>query len=147
MCVKFRTFWKKWWEFYPNYCRNYCFGKRLLLKGLDGLVSGHHSVINVLTGSKHRWKYQGTTIILFTHEFQVNWVGKSLIFSDLISSDCSLTHWLPMTSIHSAICRIFCNNFKRYYLKNGRIFLDFWLHFWNVHEIQNILEKSRSVLP
>ena len=51
-----------------------------------------------------------------------------------------------MTSIHSAICRIFCNKFKRYYLKNGRLFLDFLLHFWNVNEIHNILKKSMSVL-
>ena len=51
-----------------------------------------------------------------------------------------------MTSIHSAICRIFCNNFKRYYLKNGRFFQDFLLHFWNVHEICNILKKTMSVL-
>ena len=46
-----------------------------------------------------------------------------------------------MTSIHSAICRIFCNYFKRYYLKNGRLFLDFLLKFWNVREIYNILGK------
>ena len=49
-----------------------------------------------------------------------------------------------MTSIPAAICRIFCNNFKRYYLKNGRLFLDFLLHFWNVHEIQNILKKKNE---
>ena len=51
-----------------------------------------------------------------------------------------------MTSIPAAICRNFCNNFKRYYLKNGRLFLDFLFHFWNVHEIQNILKKRMSVL-
>ena len=51
-----------------------------------------------------------------------------------------------MTSIHSAICRIFCNNFKRYYLKNGRLFLDFLLKFWNVHKIYNILKKRIRVL-
>ena len=146
MCIKFRTFPKKGWMSSPKYFRNYCFLKSLLLKRLESLASEHHSVINVLTGSKHRWKEQGTTIILFPHEFQVNWVGKSLIYSDLKSSDCSLSHWLPMTNIHSAICRIFCNNFKRDYLKNARLFLDFLLHFWNVHEIQNILKKRMSVL-
>ena len=51
-----------------------------------------------------------------------------------------------MTSIHSAICRIFCNNFKRYYLKNGRLFLDFLLKFWNVREIYKILKKRMRVL-
>ena len=51
-----------------------------------------------------------------------------------------------MTSIHSAICRIFRNTFKRYYLKNGRLFLDFLLKFWNVREIYNILKKRMRVL-
>ena len=51
-----------------------------------------------------------------------------------------------MTSIPAAIWRIFSNNFKRYYLKNGRHFLDFLLHFLNVHEIYNILKKRMSVV-
>ena len=51
-----------------------------------------------------------------------------------------------MTRIPAAKCRISCNNFKHYYLKNGRLFLDFLLHFWNVHEIYNILKKRMSVL-
>ena len=55
---------------------NYCFRKRWLVKRLERLASEHHSVINVLTGSKHRRKYQGITIFLFSHEFQLNWVEK-----------------------------------------------------------------------
>ena len=51
-----------------------------------------------------------------------------------------------MTSIHSAIWGIFGNNFKRYYMKNGRLFLDFLLKFWNVREIYNILKKRMRVL-
>ena len=57
-----------------------------------------------------------------------------------------LTHWLPITSIPAAICRYLCDNFKRFYLKNGRLFLDFLLHFWYVHKIWNILRKTMSVL-
>ena len=52
------------------------FRKRYLLKRLKGLASAHHSVINVLTGSKHCWNQHGTTILIFFHEFEVNWVGK-----------------------------------------------------------------------
>ena len=40
---------------YANYYRNYCIRKRYLLKRLKGLGSEHHSLINVLTGSKHCW--------------------------------------------------------------------------------------------
>ena len=65
MCMKFRTFWKKRRVSYPNYYRNYCIRKRCLLKRLKGLSSAHHSVINVLTGSKHCWSLHGTTIFLF----------------------------------------------------------------------------------
>ena len=52
--------------------------KRWLLKGLKGLASEDHAVINVLTGSKHCWNQHGTTIILFFHAFGIYWVGKSL---------------------------------------------------------------------
>ena len=40
-----------------------------------------------------------------------------------------------MTSIPVAICGIYGNNFKRHDLENKIFFLDFVLHFWNVHEI------------
>ena len=51
-----------------------------------------------------------------------------------------------MTSILAAICRISRNNFKRHHLKNKSFFLDFWLDFWNVHEIKSIFEKKMSIL-
>ena len=44
------------------------------------------------------------------------------------------------------MCTISRNKFKRTYLKNKRLFLDFLLHFWYVHEIQNILDKKKSTL-
>ena len=44
------------------------------------------------------------------------------------------------------MCTISRNKFKRHYLKNKKHFLDFLLNFWNVHEIQNILEKKMSIL-
>ena len=44
------------------------------------------------------------------------------------------------------MCTISRNKFKHHYLKNKRPFLDFFLHFWNVHEIYNILEKKKSIL-
>ena len=34
------------------------------------------------------------------------------------------------------------NKFKRTYIENKRLFLDFLLHFSNVHEIYNILKKK-----
>ena len=47
-----------------------------------------------------------------------------------------------MKSILAATCRISRNNFKRHSLKNKRFFLNFLLHFWNVHEISSIFKKK-----
>ena len=44
------------------------------------------------------------------------------------------------------MCTISRNNFKRHYLKNKRLFVDFLLLFWNVDEIYNILKKKMSIL-
>ena len=51
-----------------------------------------------------------------------------------------------MTSIPLTICRFSGNNFKRFYLKKKRKFVDFLLLFKNVHEIYNILEEKKSIL-
>ena len=50
-----------------------------------------------------------------------------------------------MTSIPVTISRLSDNKFERLYLKKERLFVDFLLHFRNVHEIQNILKK-KSIL-
>ena len=44
------------------------------------------------------------------------------------------------------MCRISGNKFKRHYLKNKTVFVDFLFYFWNVHEIYNILKKKMSIL-
>ena len=59
--------------------------ERRLLKRLKGLASEHHSLMKVLTGSKHCWNQHGTTITLFSSQFEVNWVAKSYIQSDMKS--------------------------------------------------------------
>ena len=51
-----------------------------------------------------------------------------------------------MTSIPVDICRFCDNNFKRLYLKKGMAFFRFFIAFWNVHEIKNILKKKKSIL-
>ena len=51
-----------------------------------------------------------------------------------------------MTRIPVARCRIYQNNFKRHYLRNKRLFLDFLLHFWNLHETSSIFKKKMSIL-
>ena len=50
-----------------------------------------------------------------------------------------------MTSIPVAIYWFSGNKFKGFYPKKERPFVDFFLHFWNVHEIENILKKKKSI--
>ena len=146
MCMKSTTFWKTRSVSQFNYCRYYCIRKRCLVKRLKGLASADHLVINVLIGSKHCWSHHGTTIFLFFHNFHINWIGKSLPLSHLKCSECLLTRWLPMTSIPVAICRFSDKNFKRLYLKKERLFVNFWLCFWIVDEICNVLKTKKSIL-
>ena len=49
-----------------------------------------------------------------------------------------------MTSIPVAICRFCYNNFKGLSLRKERLYENFLLHFWNVHEILNILKKKEE---
>ena len=56
MCIKFRTFGKKDEFNSLIICEIIVSERMLLLKRLERLASENHSVINVLTGSKHRWK-------------------------------------------------------------------------------------------
>ena len=51
-----------------------------------------------------------------------------------------------MSSIPVAILRFSDKNFKRFYLKKKTHFVNFWMHFRNVHEIYNILNKKKSIL-
>ena len=51
-----------------------------------------------------------------------------------------------MRNIPAAICRFSENNFKRTYLEKERLFFHFLLDIWNVHEIENILKKKKSIL-
>ena len=50
-----------------------------------------------------------------------------------------------MTSIPVEICRFSDNNFKRLDLKKERLFVDFRLYFWNVHEIYNVRKNKKGI--
>ena len=51
-----------------------------------------------------------------------------------------------MTSIPVAICGFSDKNFKRIYLQKKRFFVNFWLCFWIVDEIDNVLKTKKSIL-
>ena len=51
-----------------------------------------------------------------------------------------------MTSVPVGISRLSDNKYKRLYLKREGLFVDFWLYFWNVLEIYNILKNTKNIL-
>ena len=51
-----------------------------------------------------------------------------------------------MTSILFLKLKIYCEELKYNYLKNKKFFLDFLLHFWNLHQIWNILKNKMSLI-
>ena len=146
MYSKLRTFWKKRWAFWRKYSRSYWLHRKWFLKCLKGPTSGHDSVNNVLAGAKHCSSHHGAGTTKCFLEYGKNIVKKNKSLSDLKSWNSLLTQWLPSTSIPVAICRISSNNFKRSYLRNEKLFLDFLLHFWNIHQVLNTLIKKMGLL-
>ena len=51
-----------------------------------------------------------------------------------------------MTSILVAVWWFSDNNFKRLYLKEEKLFVNFWLYFSIVEEIYNVLKTKNSIL-
>ena len=49
-----------------------------------------------------------------------------------------------MTNILFIVERIYRNQFKWNYLRNQKIFQNFFLHIWNMHQILNISKKNKS---
>ena len=80
------------------------------------------------------------------HYFEEIWFGKCHPYCHVKSSGCFLTQWVPMATNLFNIAKIFKSQFKRNYLKNEKLFLNFLFHFWNLHQILNILKKKMMVI-
>ena len=56
------------------------------------------------------------------------------------------TYWLPMANIIFRVSRISNSEMKCNYLKEEKPFLDFLLHFLNLHQILNTLKEKMIVV-
>ena len=144
--MKFWTFWKKESAGWLKYFGNYILRKMYFLKCQKPPVSQHPSRVKMLAGRKHCSNVKGFVFILIFHYSKTNWVGKHLSELDPKCKDCLLTRSRLITSIFLLVERKSRNHFKRYSLKNQKQFLIFLLHFWKVHEILDILQKSTSLM-
>ena len=91
--------------------------------------------------SQSSWNLQKNTFIILFHHSDPQWVWKSYFQSDLKFLDCSLTRWLPTTSIFVAIERIDHYKFKANYLKNHQNFGVFFLSFRMYIKLQFFRKK------
>ena len=64
----------------------------------------------------------------------------------LIWKMCLLTHILPSANILFKIGRICHSKIRSNYLEIELVFLNFLFHFWNLHQILNILKKKKMAI-
>ena len=82
--------------------------------------------------------------IFFCH-CETKWLGKFVCYWYLNTYDFLLKQWLAMTSIFFVILGICRNYIKCNYPKKLKHFVNFFVHFWNLHQIFNILKKNNNV--
>ena len=109
-------------------------------------LSDDPSTSNMVNGPKHCWNLNDSTFTIFIDRCEENHALK--IFCDWYwkSSDCLLTHWLPMTSILFLTEAIYCNIFRCNYLRNEKNFRNLFLHFLNLDSILNIFKKKITLI-
>ena len=117
-----------------------------LHKCLNSTVSEHPSTVNMLKCAKRLWNLHESLLIKLRCQSELNLSKKALFYWYLNSCESLFKHWLPITSILFVIFGI-----SRYYIKcncmkNWKYFLDFSFHFWNIHEILNILKKKMTFI-
>ena len=98
---------------------------------LKSPVSEGSSTSNIVDRLKHCSKLNDSTFTIFIDPCYSNSGWKSLYECYSKSSDCLLTHSLPITRFLFLIEIIFSNIFRCNYLRHEKYFLNFFLHFPN----------------
>ena len=128
------------------YFRNCRLWKFFLDHSLKSSVSEHALTVNVWKGPKCLQNLHGNVLIMFF-----------IILGELDSENVSHSAtWIPGAFCLHIDCRwqviLFkvvriCNSqFKSSYLNNKKLFLNFLLHFWILHQILNILREKMNVI-
>ena len=92
------------------------------------------------------WNPNDRTFTIFIDRCERKSSWKSFPEEYAKSSDCLLTHWLPMTSILFLTEAICCNISTCNYLRNKKYFLDFCLHIRNLDSILYIFKKKMTLI-
>ena len=166
---------KKRWPSSLMYFPNYKLQNTWLDKCLKSPVSEHRWTVNMLHGPKQCCNMHGTTFIGFSHQSERIRVRKSvpntaefctaplfsffltilkeIQFENVSFSDisilsavyCFLLYWQSILKILFVIGRIYSNQFKCFYLRNKKLFLNFLHYLWYLHKNFNIFKKRMSL--
>ena len=115
--------------------------KTLWDKCLKNLVSEDPSTSNMVNWQKNWWNLNHSTLTIFIDPCEGNSVGKSFSQRYPKSYDSLLTDWLPMTNVLFLKEAIYCYIFRCNYVRNEKLFLNFFLHFLILRWILNFYEK------
>ena len=121
--------------------RNYRPRKTWVDKWLKSPVWDDPSTSNTAKRPKHRFNLNGSTFTIFIDHCEGSRLGKSHSQWYAKSQDFSLTHWLPMISILFLVETIQCKQLRCICRKNKKFFLNFFVHFSNLHQILNIFKE------
>ena len=132
---------KQRWPSYLMYFRNYRPRKTQLDKCLKSTVWDDPSTANMVNRPKHWFNLNASIFTIFIDHCEGNWVAKSHSQWHAKSEDFLLTHWLLMISILFLVQTIQWKQFRCIYRKNKKLFLNFFVHFSNLHQILNIFKK------
>ena len=126
--------------------RNYRLWKSCLVHSLKSVVSEHALTVNMWKRPKYLENLQESTFVMFFHHSHWIWFRKCLplVLGEILVV--FLKNWLPMASILFTILRICNSQFKCNYLKNKKLSVFFFFHFWNLYQILNILKKTMIVM-
>ena len=143
ICTKFETFRKKNWDSKLKYFRSFWCRKRWILECVGGLVSEHHSAVNVLTSPKHCKSMQKRIFTQCFVNFNLDHAGKRCFYSYLKSQDYMLNHCLTMLAILTIITYNMTTNWNAFILKTTNFpgkfhsifrvymkFATFWTKSW-----------------
>ena len=117
--------------------------KTWLDKCLESPVWEDPSTDNMVNWSKHLFHLNGTPFNIIIDHCEGNWVGRSHFLWHAKSWGCLLTLWLPMTSILFLVEKIWRKQFRCSYLKNKSLFVNFFVHFSNLHQILEIFKHRK----
>ena len=114
-------------------------------KCLKSLFSEDPSTSNMVNGPKNSWNLNHSTFTIFIDYCEGNSGRKKLCERYAKSWNCFLTHWLLLTSNIFLTEAIYCNMFICNYLRNEKLFQNFFLHFLNLYSILKIFKKMMTL--